>query len=99
MAALEVVHQTWFGSNEEYVSGINMLPFTPISENLLPYDFMAQLLPLMKTALDRYMFYLRVHDAPMHVCIHLLCACTFFSLFCYSIIYLNFFHLSSCQGG
>ncbi len=56
MAALEVVHQTWFGSNEEYVSGINMLPFTPISENLLPYDFMAQLWPLMKTALDRYVF-------------------------------------------
>ncbi len=61
MAALEVVHQTWFGPNEEYVIGINMLPFTPVSEDLLPDDFMAQLCPLMMSALDRHVFYLRVH--------------------------------------
>ncbi len=82
MAALEVVHQTWFGSNDEYVSGINMLPFTPISEDLLPYDFMAQLWPVLKKALDRYVYDLFAHDATIFTCTYTYCVFVLLSLFC-----------------
>lgn len=41
-----------FGSNVEYVHCINMMPFTPITEELLPYDFMQQEWPVLETAFD-----------------------------------------------
>lgn len=53
VAGLEAVHLTWFGDNEEFVSGINMLPFTPITEELLSQEFMRELWPSLKAALNR----------------------------------------------
>lgn len=53
VAALEVIDMTWFGDKVEWVHGINMMPFTPISEELLPYDFMEQEWPVLATAFDR----------------------------------------------
>lgn len=41
-----------FGSNVEYVHCINMMPFTPITEELLRYDFMEQEWPVLRTAFD-----------------------------------------------
>ena len=41
-----------FGDNVEYVHCINMLPFTPITEDLLHRDFMEQEWPVLETAFD-----------------------------------------------
>ena len=41
-----------FGDNVEYVHCINMLPFTPITEELLHRDFMEQEWPVLETAFD-----------------------------------------------
>lgn len=41
-----------FGDNVEFVHCINMLPFTPITEDLLHRDFMEQEWPVLETAFD-----------------------------------------------
>lgn len=41
-----------FGDNVEFVHCINMLPFTPITEDLLGRDFMEQEWPVLETAFD-----------------------------------------------
>lgn len=38
----------------EYVHGINMMPFTPITAELLPADYMREEWPVLATALTRY---------------------------------------------
>jgi len=38
---LSTLDSTWFGSQKLYVHGINMIPFTPITEVALPCPFMA----------------------------------------------------------
>ncbi|CAM9532890.1 unnamed protein product, partial [Ascophyllum nodosum] len=50
VASLEAVQLTWFGGNVEYVHCINMLPFTPITEELLQRDFVEQEWPVLETA-------------------------------------------------
>mmetsp|Transcript_33944 Transcript_33944/g.82302 ORF Transcript_33944/g.82302 Transcript_33944/m.82302 type:complete len:649 (-) Transcript_33944:306-2252(-) len=40
VASTRATHSTWFGTNVEYVHGIQMIPFTPASEYLLPKEFM-----------------------------------------------------------
>ncbi|CAN0410029.1 unnamed protein product, partial [Discosporangium mesarthrocarpum] len=40
VASLEAVQLTWFGGKIEFVHAINMMPFTPITEELLLYPFM-----------------------------------------------------------
>jgi endo-1,3(4)-beta-glucanase len=40
-------HMTWFGGDEIYVHGINMLPFTPISELLLDVAFVKEEYPVL----------------------------------------------------
>jgi endo-1,3(4)-beta-glucanase len=35
-------HATWFGANEEYICGIQMIPVTPASEDLLSPDWVAE---------------------------------------------------------
>lgn len=52
VASLEAVQLTWFGDNVEFVHCINMLPFTPITEELLGRDFMEQEWPVLETAFD-----------------------------------------------
>jgi hypothetical protein len=42
-----------FGGNVEWVHCINMMPFTPISEELLPYDYVQQEWPVLAIAFDR----------------------------------------------
>ena len=47
-----VVDANRFGDDVEYVHGINMLPFTPITEELLGRDFMEQEWPVLETAFN-----------------------------------------------
>ena len=42
-----------FGGNVEWVHCINMMPFTPISEELLSFDYVQQEWPVLATAFDR----------------------------------------------
>ncbi|KAG5183806.1 glycosyl hydrolase family 81-domain-containing protein, partial [Tribonema minus] len=53
VGGLDAVDVTWFGDNVEYVHGINMMPFTPISAELLPYGYMREEWPMLATALTR----------------------------------------------
>ena len=39
---------TWFGSNPEYVHGINLMPFTPITEELLRPSFVSEEFPVLE---------------------------------------------------
>ncbi|CAH0520355.1 unnamed protein product [Peronospora belbahrii] len=39
---LSVVYNTWFGDNAVYIHGINMLPFTPFTTQLLDEQFVAR---------------------------------------------------------
>lgn len=41
---------TWFGTNPEYVHGINMMPFTPITEELLPPAYIEEEYPVLASA-------------------------------------------------
>ncbi|CAM9323676.1 unnamed protein product [Ectocarpus sp. 4 AP-2014] len=52
VASLEAVQLTWFGDNVEYVHCINMMPFTPITEDLLHRDYMEQEWPVLEAAFD-----------------------------------------------
>jgi hypothetical protein len=49
----QVDHATWFGANLEFIHCIQMLPFTPISEELLPSSWIAEEYPVLRTALTR----------------------------------------------
>lgn len=49
----KVDYTTFFGNNTEYIHGIQMLPFTPITEELLPADFVREEYPVLATALTR----------------------------------------------
>jgi len=49
----KVDYATWFGGNVEYIHGIQMLPFTPITEQLLSAPWVAQEYPVVAVALNR----------------------------------------------
>eukprot|EP00669_Euglena_mutabilis_P004619 TRINITY_DN15960_c0_g1_i1.p1 TRINITY_DN15960_c0_g1~~TRINITY_DN15960_c0_g1_i1.p1 ORF type:complete len:273 (-),score=58.08 TRINITY_DN15960_c0_g1_i1:102-920(-) len=53
VGASEVMATTWFSPNVEHVHCINMLPFTPITEELLPPSFIAEEYPTLAAALLR----------------------------------------------
>jgi endo-1,3(4)-beta-glucanase len=46
-------HTTWFGNQLEFIHGIQWVPFTPMSEELLPRAWMEQSYPLVGAALQR----------------------------------------------
>ena len=47
VGALDVRCNTWFGDKFEYIHGINMMPFTPITEELLQPDYVAAEYPVL----------------------------------------------------
>jgi endo-1,3(4)-beta-glucanase len=49
----KVDYATWFGANVEYITCIQMLPFTPMSELLLPSSWVTYTYPKLSTALTR----------------------------------------------
>jgi len=49
----KVDYVTWFGANEEFIHGIQMLPFTPITEILLPSKYIREEYPVVEKALTR----------------------------------------------
>jgi endo-1,3(4)-beta-glucanase len=51
--ATKVDYATFFGANVEYIHGIQMLPFTPITELLLPASWIAEEYPVLSRALER----------------------------------------------
>ena len=53
VGAFEVTATTWFSGNVEHVHCINMMPFTPITEELLEHSFVAQEYPTLHDALTR----------------------------------------------
>ena len=48
----KVDHATWFGGNLEFIHGIQMLPFTPITEELLRPEWITEEYPVVAQALD-----------------------------------------------
>lgn len=54
VGATEVVASTWFGSSVEFVHCINMIPITPITEDLLPKEFVEEEFPALARALRRW---------------------------------------------
>jgi endo-1,3(4)-beta-glucanase len=48
----KVDYATFFGSSPELIHGIQMIPFTPISEALLPADWVAEEYPVVSQALN-----------------------------------------------
>lgn len=53
VGALDVSARTWFGDNKEYVHGINMMPFTPITQYLLQPQFVSEEYEVISSTLDR----------------------------------------------
>jgi endo-1,3(4)-beta-glucanase len=51
--ATKVDYATWFGLNVEYIHGIQMLPYTPITEDLLPRNWVQIEYPMLATSLTR----------------------------------------------
>ncbi|XP_049848787.1 uncharacterized protein LOC126316737 [Schistocerca gregaria] len=49
----KVDYATWFGANTEYIHEIQMLPFTPVSKVLIPYNWIASEYPVLKLSLKR----------------------------------------------
>jgi len=49
----KVDYATWFGLNVEWIHGIQFLPFTPITEELLPKSWIEVEYPLLSTSLTR----------------------------------------------
>ena len=47
----KVDYATFFGANTEFVHCIQMLPFTPISEELLPYEWIIEEYSVLSTAI------------------------------------------------
>lgn len=52
VGALDCRCFTWFGWNIEYVHAINMMPFTPITEELLRAPFVAEEYPVLVSMLS-----------------------------------------------
>ncbi len=48
----KVDYATWFGGNTEFIHCIQMLPFTPISEQLLRASWIEEEYPILVTAFD-----------------------------------------------
>lgn len=46
----KIVEATWFASGLVYVHGIQILPFTPATELLLPYDWVAEEWPVLSAS-------------------------------------------------
>merc|ERR1719481_1091356 len=46
----KVDYATWFGANVEFIHCIQMIPFTPISEELLPYCWIKEEYQVLKQA-------------------------------------------------
>eukprot|EP01136_Pigoraptor_vietnamica_P014022 Opistho-1_new@55694 len=49
----KVDYATWFGANVEFIHCIQMLPFTPITEEYLPASFISTEYDVLKTSLTR----------------------------------------------
>lgn len=49
---MQVDYATWFGANTEFIHCIQMLPFTPISEELLPASWIEEEYEVLVTAFD-----------------------------------------------
>merc|ERR1711970_749199 len=49
----KVDYATWFGANVEYIHCIQMLPFTPISEELLREEWIREEYPVLEEAYRR----------------------------------------------
>lgn len=49
----KVDYATWFGNQVEFIHCIQMLPFTPITEDYLPATFIKEEYPVLATALNR----------------------------------------------
>merc|ERR1719153_2009029 len=49
----KVDYATWFGGNVEFIHCIQMLPFTPISEELLPSSWIQEEYPILEQAYTR----------------------------------------------
>ncbi len=49
----KVEYATFFGANVEFIHAIQMLPFTPMTELLLPQSWIAEEYPVLATALTR----------------------------------------------
>lgn len=49
----KVDYATWFGLNVEYIHAIQFLPFTPITEELLPKEWITVEYPILETSLTR----------------------------------------------
>eukprot|EP00640_Fibrocapsa_japonica_P000879 CAMPEP_0113947502 /NCGR_PEP_ID=MMETSP1339-20121228/65171_1 /TAXON_ID=94617 /ORGANISM="Fibrocapsa japonica" /LENGTH=714 /DNA_ID=CAMNT_0000954143 /DNA_START=70 /DNA_END=2214 /DNA_ORIENTATION=- /assembly_acc=CAM_ASM_000762 len=52
VGSLDALYTTWFGTEAEYVHGINMMPFTPITEVLLPADFVEKEMPVLAPRIE-----------------------------------------------
>ena len=48
----KVDYATWFGSNTEYIHCIQMLPFTPISEEVLEENWIIEEYPILAQAIN-----------------------------------------------
>ena len=48
----KVDHATWFGGNLEFIHGIQMLPYTPITEELLRPEWITEEYPVVAQALE-----------------------------------------------
>jgi len=48
IGSLDAVDSTWFGNNHVYVHGINMMPFTPITEEVLDCEFVTLEYPVLE---------------------------------------------------
>jgi endo-1,3(4)-beta-glucanase len=51
--ATKVDFMTYFGSNPEYIFGIQMIPFTPITEELVPKSWALEQFPMVEGAITR----------------------------------------------
>jgi endo-1,3(4)-beta-glucanase len=51
--ATKADHTTWFGNNLEFIHGIQWMPFTPMSEELLPRDWISETYPIVSSAFTR----------------------------------------------
>jgi endo-1,3(4)-beta-glucanase len=51
--ATKVDYMTYFGDNPEYIFGIQMIPFTPITEELVPKSWAMEQFPMVEGAITR----------------------------------------------
>ena len=67
VGALSVAASTWFGANTEFVHCINMLPFSPVTQDLLHPDFVAfefsDLDAVVPTAAPQWVAFIRQDQA------------------------------------